>query len=184
MYRAVALAGMRRGVDWDRPESLAELARHIDLRLTDDRIFLDGQDVTEAIRGWEVTAVTRHAADNPGVRRHLVELQRTIAAGDNLVSEGRDQGTVVFPNATCKFFLTASETERARRRLRDLQDRGEPATLDEILAAQRRRDQEDAARAVGPLLPAPDAIHVSTDGLSVEQVVDRLESLARTRYIG
>jgi cytidylate kinase len=184
MYRAVALAGMRRGVDWSRPEELALLARGLDLRLADDRVYLDGEDVTEAIRRSDTTAVTRYAADNVGVRRHLVELQRAIAAADNLVTEGRDQGTVVFPAAECKFFLTASEDERARRRLRDLEARGERATLEDLLAAQRRRDREDAARPVGPLLPAPDAIRVATDGLALEEVVDRLESLARTRYSG
>ena len=166
MYRAVALAGMRRGVDWQRPAELAQLARQLDLRLAEDRIFLDGQDVTEAIRRTEVTAVTRYAADNREVRDLMVKLQRAIAGNDNLVSEGRDQGTVVFPDAECKFFLTASEDERARRRWRDLQARGEAVALEEILAAQRRRDQEDAGRAVGPLLPAADAIRVSTDGLS------------------
>jgi cytidylate kinase len=184
MYRAVALAGMRRGVDWQRPAELAQLARQLDLRLAEDRIFLDGQDVTEAIRRTEVTAVTRYAADNREVRDLMVKLQRAIAGNDNLVSEGRDQGTVVFPDAKCKFFLTASEDERARRRWRDLQARGEAVALDEILAAQRRRDREDAGRAVGPLLPAADAIRVSTDGLSLDEVVDRLESLARTRYSG
>ena len=184
MYRAVALAGMRRGVDWSRPEQLAQLARGLDLRLADDRVFLDGQDVTGGIRRSDMTAVTRYAADNLGVRGHLVDLQRAIAGTDNLVTEGRDQGTVVFPAAECKFFLTAGEDERARRRLRDLEARGERATLEEILAAQRQRDQEDAARPVGPLLPAPDAIRVSTDGLTLEEVVDRLESLARRRYSG
>ncbi len=184
MYRAVALAGMRHGVDWQRPEELAQLARQLDLRLAEDRVYLDGQDVTEAIRRTEVTAVTRYAADNRNVRELMVKLQRAIAGTDNLVSEGRDQGTVVFPDAKCKFFLTASEDERARRRWRDLQARGEAASFEETLAAQRLRDQQDAGRAVGPLRSAADAIRVSTDGLTPDQVVDRLESLARTRYSG
>jgi CMP/dCMP kinase len=110
-----------------------------------DRIFLDGEDVTEAVRSSEVTAVTRYAADNPQVREHLVELQRTLAAEDNIVTEGRDQGTVVFPHAECKVFLTASPEECARRRLRDLQSQGEPVTLDQVLGAQERRDWEDAS---------------------------------------
>ena len=174
----------RHGVDWQRPEELAQLARQLDLRLAEDRVYLDGQDVTEAIRRTEVTAVTRYAADNRNVRELMVKLQRAIAGNDNLVSEGRDQGTVVFPDAKCKFFLTASEDERARRRWRDLQARGEAASFEETLAAQRRRDQQDAGRAVGPLRSAADAIRVSTDGLTPDQVVDRLESLARTRYSG
>ena len=180
MYRAVALAGMRQGLDWDVPDDLARLARKLDLRMVGQRILLDGQDVTEAVRTSEVTAVTRYAADNPQVREHLVKLQRALAAGDNVVTEGRDQGTVAFPHAECKIFLTASPQERARRRLGDLQSQGEPVTLEQVLAAQERRDREDARRPVGPLVPATDAVTVSTDGLTLEEVVDRLEKLART----
>jgi cytidylate kinase/pantoate ligase/cytidylate kinase len=149
-----------------------------------ERIFLDGEDVSEAIRTTDVTAVTRYAADNPEIREHLVALQRAAAVGADIVTEGRDQGTVVFPRADCKIFLTASAEERARRRLRDLESQGEPASFEQVLAAQDRRDREDAARAVGPLVPAADAVEVSTDGLSLEEVVTRLETLARSKYPG
>lgn len=178
MYRAVALAGLRRGLDWDSPDVLARLAQQLDIQVSGDRIVIDGEDVTEVVRTSEVTAVTRYAADNPQVREHLVQLQRVLARNDDIVAEGRDQGTVVFPNAECKIFLTASPEERARRRLRDLQSQREPATLEQVLAAQQRRDREDASRPVGPLIPAPDAVEVCTDGLALEQVVDKLESLA------
>jgi cytidylate kinase len=181
MYRAVALAGMRRGLDWDVTDDLARLARKIDLRVAGQRILLDGEDVTDAVRTSAVTAVTRYAADNPQVREHLVNLQRTLAAGDNVVTEGRDQGTVAFPDAACKIFLTASPEERARRRLGDLQSQEEPVTLAQVLAAQERRDREDAHRPVGPLLPASDAVTVSTDGMTLDEVVDRLEELATKR---
>jgi CMP/dCMP kinase len=181
MYRAVALAGMRRGLDWDVPDDLARLAGTLDLQADGERILLGGEDVTEAVRTSEVTAVTRYAADNPQVRQHLVKLQRALAAGQNVVTEGRDQGTVAFPDAQCKIFLTASPQERARRRLRDLQSQGEPVTLAQVLAAQDRRDREDAARPVGPLRPAADAITVSTDGITLEEVVDRLEELTREK---
>ena len=181
MYRAVALAGMRRAVDWQRPEQLARLAGEIDVRVDGEKVFLDGEDVTGTVRTSEVTAVTRHAADNPEVRRHLVGLQRAVAGGDDVVTEGRDQGTVAFPDAGCKIFLTAGAEERARRRLSDLQFQGESATLDEVLAAQRRRDRQDTSRAVGRLVPAADAIEVCTDGMTVEEVVDRIESLVRPR---
>jgi len=179
MYRAVALAGMRRGVDWDRPELLAELAGRLDIQVIGEKILLDGEDVTEAVRSSAVTAVTRYAADNPHVRRHLVALQRAVAGSDDVVTEGRDQGTVVFPEAECKVFLTAGAQERARRRLRDLEAQGESATLEEVLAAQQRRDRQDVTRGVGRLVPAADAREVCTDGLSVEEVVEQLESLAR-----
>ena len=178
MYRAVALAGLRRGLDWDAPDELAQLVGQLDIQVVGDQIAIDGEDVTEAVRSSAVTAVTRYAADNPQVREHLVTFQRAMARKDDVVTEGRDQGTVVFPNAQCKIFLTASPEERARRRLRDLQSQGEPATLDQVLATQERRDREDANRAVGPLVPAPDAVTVCTDGLTIEQVVDRLGSLA------
>ncbi len=184
MYRAVALAGMRRGLDWDVPDDLARLAATLDLRIVGDRILLDGHDVTEAVRASEVTAVTRYAADNPRVREHLVSLQRSLAAGENIVSEGRDQGTVAFPDAACKIFLTASPEERARRRLADLTSQGEPATLEQVLAAQERRDRDDAARAFGPLIHAADAVEVRTDGMSLDAVVDRLEELARAKMPG
>ena len=181
MYRAVALAGMRRGIDWDWPAELARIAREVEIRVDGERIFLDGEDVSEAIRTTDVTAVTRYAADNPAVREHLVALQRAAAAGADIVTEGRDQGTVVFPNAECKIFLTASPEERARRRLRDLESQGEPASFEQVLAAQDRRDREDASRAVGPLVPAADAVEVCTDGLTLEEVVTRLEALVRSK---
>jgi CMP/dCMP kinase len=178
MYRAVALTALRRGLDWDAPDDLARLAQTLDIRTLGARILLDGEDVTEAVRTSEVTAVTRYAAGNPKVREFLVELQRTLAGGDDVVTEGRDQGTVAFPRAECKIFLTASPAERARRRLLDLQSQGEPVTLEQVLAAQERRDREDAARAVGPLSPAADAVTISTDGLTLEEVVRRLEEIA------
>ena len=123
--------------------------------------------------------MTRYAADNPSVRAHLVRLQRALAGDDDIVAEGRDQGTVVFPFAQRKIFLTASEEERARRRLRDLQARNEPATFEDVLTAQRRRDREDSTRAVGPLTPAPDAIELCTDGLTLDEAVARVEALVR-----
>lgn len=181
MYRAVALAGLRRGFDWDVPDELARLAQTLDLRVTGDRMMLDGEDVTEAVRTSEVTAVTRYAADNCRVREQLVELQRALAAGSDVVTEGRDQGTVAFPDAECKIFLTAGPEERARRRWQDLQLQGEPVSIEQVQASQRRRDREDAARAVGPLAAAPDAVEVCTDGMTLDEVVDRLERLARER---
>jgi cytidylate kinase len=183
MYRAVALAGMRHKLDWNRPQDMAELARRVDLRVEGDRIFLDGEDVSQAIRTTEVTAVTRYAAGNPAVRERLVELQRLAAGGQNIVTEGRDQGTVVFPDAQCKIFLTASPEERARRRLDELRAKNIPTTLEEVLSSQNRRDHEDASRDVGPLQPAADALQVSTDGLSLEAVVDKLEAIARKRSL-
>jgi len=181
MYRAVTLAAVRCDLDWDDPAALAELARQLRIELDEDRVLLDGEDVTQQIRSLAITSATHYAANNPAVRAHLVQLQRQAAGTDNVVTEGRDQGTVAFPHAGCKIFLTASPAERARRRLHDLAAGDEQATFDEILRKQEERDRRDAARAVGPLVPAADAMHVDTDKLSADEVVDRLEALVRAR---
>src|SRR5437016_3126868 len=133
MYRAVALAAVERHLPWSDPAGLVELAGRIQVQLRSDRGFLDGADVTDAIPTSKITAVTHYAADNPCVRAILVEWQRRAAGSDNIVSEGRDQGTVVFPDAECKIFLTASAEERARRRQQDLAARGEQMPLEMIL---------------------------------------------------
>ncbi len=177
MYRAVALAAMRRGLDWDDPELLVQLAGQIAIEVSEDRVALDGEDVTDAIRTAAVTENIHYAADNPGVREHMVRLQRDAAAGGDFVTEGRDQGTVVFPDAVCKIFLTAGPRERARRRQRDLAARGEDVPLEEILSQQNLRDGRDSARDVGPLVQAADAIGVNTDGLTLPEVVDRLAAI-------
>ena len=181
MYRAVTLAALRRGVDPANAEALAELARRLRIELDGTRVLVDGEDVSHAIRTAEITRLTRYAADNPEVRAHLVALQRQAAAQGNFVTEGRDQGTVAFPHAECKIFLTASPEERARRRQRDLAARGEHCSFEEVLADQNQRDQRDASRPVGPLRQAADAIVVVTDGLSPEEVVEQLERLVRER---
>ena len=181
MYRAVALAGLRAGVDWSRPDALARLAEKLHIEVDGDRTLLDGEDVTAAVRHPDVTAATRYAADNARVRDRLVALQRRLAAGEDVVTEGRDQGTVAFPDAQLKIFLTASPEERARRRLRDLERQGERASFDEVLAQQAQRDREDAARSVGALRRAPDAVEVDTDGMPFDAVVDRLVELVNAR---
>jgi CMP/dCMP kinase len=182
MYRAVALAGAREVVDWSNSAALVDLARRIQIRFDGERVLLDGEDVSREIRTSEVTAITHYAANNPGVRAILVEQQRQLAGDEDLVTEGRDQGTVVFPQAECKIYLTASPHERALRRQRDLAERGEHVPFDELLAQQNERDQSDANRPVGPLARPVDAIEVTTDGLSQEQVVDRLEEIVRSRF--
>ncbi len=181
MYRAVTLAARERGLDLADGEQLARLVSQIHVELTGERVLLDGRDVTDAIRKFEIAAATHYAADNPAVRAQLVVWQRAAADQDNVVSEGRDQGTVVFPHAACKIFLTADEEERARRRHRDLLARGENIPFDEVLANQRTRDHRDASRPVGALVKADDAIEVSTDGLSPDEVVARLEQIVRSK---
>jgi CMP/dCMP kinase len=157
MYRAVALAGLRRGVDWNDSKEVAELARAVQIRFDGDRVLLDGEDVSDAIRANQTTVAVRHVADHPQVREHLVSLQREFGRGRDLVTEGRDQGTLVFPDAACKFFLNASADERARRRVADLQARGHEVPLADILRQQQQRDDEDRQRPFGRLMRAADA---------------------------
>lgn len=142
-------------------------------------MLLDGRDVSGEIRTAEVTSVIHHVADNSDVRSRLVELQRRAAQGNDIVSEGRDQGTVVFPDADCKFFLTAPPEERARRRLNEYLERGQTVSLAEVLDQQNQRDQRDATRPMGRLLKAADAIEVDTAGMHPDQIVQRLEQIVR-----
>jgi CMP/dCMP kinase len=179
MYRAVTLAGLRAGVDWNAPDLLAALAAGLSLELSDDRVLMNGEDVTQPIRTLEITTLTQHAADNVAVRRLLIDQQRAFAAGRDVVTEGRDQATIVFPDAECKIYLTASEEERARRRFQDLLARGEEVDFAEVLRKQHLRDERDVERAFGGLAKAPDSIEVLTDGMSPEAVVDALEQLVR-----
>ncbi len=180
-YRAVALAAMQRGVSWDDADGLSALSKAVSIEFNDQRVQLDGQDVTDAIRTSEVTSVIHFVADHPGVRSNLVALQRKIAGDDNFVTEGRDQGTVAFPHAECKIFLTASSEERARRRWLDMQSRGETVSLDEILSQQNDRDHRDATRPVGALIQAADAMEVLTDGMTLDEVVTKLEEIVRDK---
>lgn len=184
MYRAVTLAALRENVNLEDADALLQVAERCLITVEDDRVLLDGEDVTRTIRTMQITAATRHAADHPGVRQRLVELQRQTAEGQDVVTEGRDQSTVVFPHAECKIFLTASEEVRAQRRYLDLVGRGERVSLAEVVENQRVRDDGDAKRKVGALIKAPDAVEVSTDGLTQAQVVERLLQLVNERRAG
>jgi CMP/dCMP kinase len=179
MYRAVTLAALRAGCDLDSEEALARLVAGLTLEMPPGRVLLGGQDATEAIRSPEVTAGTGKVASSPAVRRRLVELQRALAAGRNVVCEGRDQGTLVFPGAARKFFLVADPAERARRRHAELLARGQAVAWEEVLAAQQARDALDAARDIAPMVPAADALLLDSTGLTLEQVVDRMEQEVR-----
>lgn len=181
MYRVVALAAVKREFDSSDSEKLADLAEGITIEFDRDRVLLDGDDVTETIRSSEITALVRNVADNVRIREHLVDLQQRIGRSGNTVTEGRDQGTVAFPDAKCKIFLTASPEERARRRVRDLEAQGESPSFEDVLAKQTKRDREDIARPVGGLIKAENGVEVLTDGLSFEEVVDRLEEIVRER---
>lgn len=181
MYRAVTLAAIRRHIDFLFADRLLEAAHAATIELAGDRTFLDGEDVSDAIRLPEISRAIRFVADEPRVRAILVERQRRIVEGGDYVAEGRDQGTVVFPDAPCKIFLTAGVEERARRRYEELLARGQNPTLEETAHEVRLRDAADAARPVGALRKASDAVEIWTDGKSLEQVVAELERLVRSK---
>ncbi|MEM7456815.1 MAG: (d)CMP kinase [Planctomycetota bacterium] len=183
MYRAVTLAAITRKVDLDDPEALAQVAREVEIRFVDGDVLLDGFTVTQAIRSEDVTENVGAIADTPEVREHLVELQRRIASKGNFVCEGRDQGTVVFPESPCKFFLTASAEERAKRRVDQLHESGHSADFDATVRQQNERDDRDMSRPVGRLLKADDAIEVNTDHKTLGEVVDHLEQIVLSRIV-
>jgi cytidylate kinase len=179
MYRAVTWLCLKQGLDLQNEQAVAEAARRGKFQFHGGQVFVDGHDVTREIRRSAVTNDTKHIAGNYQVRAFLVELQRQLADDADVVTEGRDQGTVAFPHAECKFFLTASPRQRALRRQQDLSLNGEQVPLDEILAQQESRDQRDVAREYGALKPAPDAIAIDTSELEFEQVVSRMEQIVR-----
>ena len=181
MYRAVAYACLQRELDLADVAAVGQVAPTLEIAFTKSRLILDGHDVTEAIHGQEVTLGASVVAANPLVRGCLVALQQAAARGTSLVTEGRDQGTVVFPEAECKFFLTASPVERAKRRQRELQAKGEILPLEDLLSQQALRDERDQTRACSPLQPAEDAILIDTTAMSLEEVTGYLESLVHQR---
>ena len=184
MYRAVTLAAVRGEVDLTNESALAGLVESLSVRLIGGRVMLGDEDITQLIRGVEVTQASKFVADSPSVRQRLMVWQRTIAAESNVVTEGRDQGTLVFPNAFRKFYLTASDLVRARRRVAEYEARGEAASFESVLSAQRDRDARDAARVIAPLKPALDAVVIDTTHLSIEAVVDRMVLEIEERLTG
>lgn len=174
MYRAFTWAALERGVDLRDPAALVRLIRGSLLDFDRGRVLLDGWDITDEIRAERVTKNAVFLADPPAVREELVRLQREFGREGGLVTEGRDQGTVVFPDADFKFYLDAAIDVRARRRVEELKKRGEPATLKEIEAGIADRDGRDRRREVGALRIPEGAIVVDTSTLTIDQVVNEL----------
>ncbi|MBM3964455.1 MAG: (d)CMP kinase [Planctomycetes bacterium] len=181
MYRCVTLACLKRGIPLGELDKVAEEAQRIKIELFDDEVFLDGKNVTEEIRTPRITKAIKQVADNLRVRAAMVQSQRQWIQGKNAVTEGRDQGTIAFPDAPCKIFLTASPTERARRRVRQLLLAGIDADFDEILRLQEERDKNDMERETGGLRPAPNALTVQTDGMDESQVLQKLLEIVRAK---
>lgn len=179
MYRAVTLAAMQNGIDMNNEDELLSVLRNNEFEFSVKKkqmsVLINDVDVTEKIREPVVTANARFIASSPKMREKLVQMQRRFAAVDEkIVAEGRDQGTVVFPNADIKFFLTAETIERAKRRQAELRAKDGDKNLEQIQRDIEARDRSDKIRTVGPLKPASDAFVIDTTKLSVEEVVAKL----------
>ncbi len=172
MYRAVALAAIQRGIDVDDHDALAALARDIELHVDDDTVVLEDEDVTERIRGRDVTAVVPAISALPAVRQALVEKQRALGRSGHVVMEGRDIATAVLPLAATKIFLTATIEERARRRAAQLGLPLDEPTIQSLKESIAARDEADSSRSASPLTRVPDARVVDTTDMTFEQVVE------------
>jgi cytidylate kinase len=185
MYRAVTWQALHEKADLDDGDALAELARRTQLKLVPDakgiRVFANGREITEEIRSPEVTSKVSYIDKVPGVREAMVKLQREFGRAGRIVAEGRDMGTVVFPDAACKIYLDASVDERAGRRCQELRERGVDACLEEVKRDIVARDAKTMQREIAPLRQANDAVRVDTTDLSVDEVVDEIGKIAESR---
>jgi cytidylate kinase len=185
MYRALTLKALRAGVSPAAEGPLVELARGTSVVLEDGgrRVWLDGEDVTAAIRSREVTAASSQLSVHPGVRRNMVERQRELGVQGGVVLDGRDIGTAVFPDAEVKFFLDADPARRARRRQAELRASGTEVALADLEREIRARDHADSTRADSPLVRAADAIVLDTTELRPEEVVERMVAVVEARTV-
>jgi CMP/dCMP kinase len=188
LYRTVALVARRRQVPWDHEERLARIAAGLEVRFElrgeKNHVFVAKEDVSDAIRTEEISQGASEVSALPGVRQALLELQRRRGAEGGVVAEGRDVGTVVFPDAPAKFFLTASAEVRARRRFEELRAAGSDASFDAVLADLEKRDERDSNRAVAPLVAAEDAVLVDSSHSGVEEIVAQMLAVVREREQG
>jgi cytidylate kinase len=174
LYRLATLAALRRGANLDDEAALARIAADMEVEFRGDRIRLDGEDVTEALRTEDVSAATSRVAAKPAVRVQLLERQRGFCRRPGLVADGRDMGSVVFPEAPLKVYLTAGVETRAERRYKQLMEKGMYAKIGDVVEELRRRDERDSSRPVAPLKHYPDAFFLDTTGLSVDEAVQKV----------
>lgn len=184
MYRAAAWRSLELGIPLEDEDRIVAMVSRMDIRFEagdDCRVFADGVDVTKAIRAPEVTRLSSPISSIPGVRRHLVALQRKMGGEGGCVMEGRDIGSVVMPDAEVKVYLTASAEERARRRHAERMESGVRSDIETLKKEINERDLRDSTRADSPLVRMPDAVEIVTDDLTVAQVIDRILELSRER---
>lgn len=185
MYRACAVAAREAGIDFCDHDAISALMDSLELKIIQasegNQLYLNGRDISLEIRTEEISRLASSISAIGIVRTKMVELQRRLGAGKAVVLDGRDIGTVVFPQAELKVFLIADLEERARRRYKELCEKGQCHDFEEIVADLRQRDQNDSSRSLAPLVPASDAIHLDTSKLSVEQQVQAIYELALQR---
>ena len=182
LYRLVGHAVDRAGIGFDNDIEISKIALQLDVIFDSDAVFLDGEDVSMAIRTETAGNNASKVAAMPGVRAALLDWQRAYAEMPGLVADGRDMGTTVFPSAGVKIFLTASAAERAQRRYKQLKEKGLPANLAALTAEIEERDQRDRNRAASPLVPAADAVEIDSTTLSIDAVVEQVLQRARSVY--
>jgi cytidylate kinase len=187
IYRAVALLAKRRGMPWTDADACAQVARELDISYQfigdKNHVFIAGEDVSAAIRTPDISQGASQVSAHPPVRAALMDIQRRVAEGGGLVVEGRDTGTVVFPKAEAKFFLTATVEERARRRIAELEASGAKVDHEQTLREIRERDERDASRDVAPMKPADDAVLIDSSTQTIEQVVENLARIVEARAV-
>ena len=181
MYRCVTLACLRKKMDLGQLQEVATIASQVQIEFFADKVVLDGEDVSEAIRTPTVTKSICAIADNAAVRESMVAAQRRWTAGRDAVTEGRDQGTIAFPDAECKIVLTATPEERARRRVSQLLELGVEVSYEEVLEMQNQRDRQDTQRESGGLKQAMDSIMVWTDGMTEDEVLQSLVAIVGSK---
>ena len=181
MYRAVALKLLRTGTDYNDPEALQTMLDAMDVDFSQGKTILDGEDVSGLIRTPEISALASPSSGVPAVRYKLTALQQAMGKRKSIVMDGRDIGTVVFPDADFKFFLTASADERARRRTEEMRAKGQEADFETIRADIIQRDYQDSHRAFRPLQKAEDAVEIDSTDMSIDSVVDTMMAFIEAR---
>lgn len=182
-YRCLALETLRRGVNVEEEEKIIEIANNISIKINkvgnEDIVLLNDEDVSKEIRTKEVTSIVSQVSSIIPVRERMVEVQRQLSKGKDVIVEGRDIGTVVFPNADIKIYLDASEEIRAKRRYKENQEKGIATTYEEVLENVKMRDYNDMHKKVGALRKAEDAIVIDSTNLSIEEVVEKVKNIIK-----
>ena len=177
MYRAIAYLTLKNNVDIKDEDKIIELAKNSKIEFLNDKVYVNGEDVSSKIRTMEVTRIVSPISSIVKLREILVDLQRNMANGLDVIMEGRDITTVVFPNATYKFYLDASTEERARRRFKENSSKGMQVTYEEILENIKKRDYNDMHKEVGALIKSDDAIYIDSTNLTIDEVVEKIKQI-------